>query len=131
MDPLGGSNGASRAGLYLSIVIAALMLLGMIGSVFYVAFEVRADSVLIEAQSILIHTSQDELRSLQLKLNSLEVAMNEVETQFCADDQMRNIMHANDMRLQSLLWQKTYPGTTLPTDNAYYPTICNRKAKQD
>ena len=122
-------NGVSQLGLWLSVAIAVAMLLGMIGSVFYVAFEVRADSVLIEAQNVVIRAAQDQIRQLQLQNNSLEVSMNEVETQFCADDQMRNVMHAVDMRVQSLLWQKAYPGTTMPPDNAYYPTICNRKAK--
>jgi hypothetical protein len=48
----------------------------------------------------------------------------EIETQFCASDVVRNLMHANDLRLFSMLWHKTFPDTTLPTDNAFYPKIC-------
>jgi hypothetical protein len=48
----------------------------------------------------------------------------EVETQFCGSDVVRNLMHANDLRLFSMLWHKAFPDTTLPTDNAFYPKIC-------
>ena len=48
----------------------------------------------------------------------------EVETQFCGSDVVRNLMHATDLRLFSLLWHKVFPDSTLPTDNAYYPRIC-------
>ena len=46
----------------------------------------------------------------------------EVETQFCAEDAMRNLMHANDLRDFSMLWNKSM-GTDLPISNAYYPNI--------
>jgi len=54
----------------------------------------------------------------------IEAKLIEVETQFCASDVIRNLMHANDMRLAAMLWHKAFPDTTLPTDNAYYPKIC-------
>ena len=53
------------------------------------------------------------------------VKLTEIETQFCAGDAMRNLMHAHDMRIQSVLWQHDFK-ETLPTDNAYYPEICQR-----
>jgi hypothetical protein len=52
----------------------------------------------------------------------------EIETQFCAGDTARNLMHASDMRITSMLWSKVNPGAILPTDNAFYPSICNRSA---
>ncbi len=48
--------------------------------------------------------------------------LREIETQFRATDQIRNIMHANDMRVQAMLWKKSF-GSEYPIDNAYYPTI--------
>jgi hypothetical protein len=48
----------------------------------------------------------------------------EVETQFCGSDVVRNLMHANDLRIFSILWRKAFPDSTLPTDNSYYPKIC-------
>lgn len=53
-----------------------------------------------------------------------KTSLREVETQFCAADQTRNLMHAYDMRVEALLWEKSF-ASRLPTDNAYYPTICN------
>lgn len=60
-------------------------------------------------------------------------ALVEIETQFCAADIMRNLTHATDTRLISLLWQKSFmlDQLKLPTDNAYYPMICNRNTKAD
>jgi hypothetical protein len=52
----------------------------------------------------------------------------EIETQFCASDAVRNLMHAADMRLASVMWTKINSGSVLPTDNAFYPQICNRSA---
>ena len=121
------ANGINRVGFWLSAIVAGLVIVGMIGSVFYVAFEVRADSILIEAQATLLRTFADQTRALELKINGLQVAMNEIETQFCGEDIVRNLMHASDQRIQSMLWQKTFPGNELPTNNAYYPTICNRR----
>jgi hypothetical protein len=50
----------------------------------------------------------------------------QVETQFCASDIVRNLMHANDLRALSIMWHEIFPKSQLPTDNAYYPTICNK-----
>lgn len=50
----------------------------------------------------------------------------EIETQFCASDSIRNLMHAADMRITSVMWTKVSPGSVMPTDNAFYPSICNR-----
>jgi hypothetical protein len=53
----------------------------------------------------------------------------EVETQFCSSDVVRNLMHANDLRLFAIMWHKIFPDSTLPTDNAYYPQICRNDAQ--
>jgi hypothetical protein len=50
----------------------------------------------------------------------------EIETQFCASDIVRNLMHADDARIVSLLWAETFKGQHIPTDNAYFPRVCNR-----
>lgn len=70
-----------------------------------------------------------QMYAVQERITRLEVSMNEIETQFCAMDIVRNLMHANDMRNASMLWEKVY-GSKIPTDNAYYPVICNRRASQ-
>jgi hypothetical protein len=59
------------------------------------------------------------------QIASINSALTEIETQFCASDVVRNLMHAHDMRIQAMLWGKTHMNETLPTDNSYYPTICH------
>ncbi len=67
--------------------------------------------------------------TLQDRLTRSEVALNEIDTQFCSQDIVRNLMHANDLRNLSIIWQKEF-GSPYPTDNAYYPTICNRPVRK-
>jgi hypothetical protein len=62
------------------------------------------------------------------QIATLTAKLVEIETQFCASDIIRNLMHAEDMRVTSLMWAKGFPGSTMPTDNPYYPSICNRSA---
>lgn len=50
----------------------------------------------------------------------------EIETQFCAADTIRNINLAQEMRILAMLWGKAFPSTPYPTDNAFYPRVCNR-----
>lgn len=66
--------------------------------------------------------------NLQDRVTKMEVAQNEVETQFCAADTARNLMHANDLRNYAILY-KHVMGNDYPVGNAYYPVICNRRAR--
>lgn len=67
--------------------------------------------------------------NLQDRVTKMEVSQNEIETQFCSQDIVRNLMHANDLRNIALLWKQTF-GIEYPINNAFYPTICNRRIKQ-
>lgn len=75
--------------------------------------------------------SSRQLSEARTKIVELQTKLTEVETQFCASDDVRNLMHSYDLRIESLLWQKNYPGTIFPTDNALYPKICNRGEQQE
>jgi hypothetical protein len=63
--------------------------------------------------------------TLQDRVTRNEVALHEIETQFCAQDIVRNLMHAHDLREYAVLYKKVY-GEDYPIGNTYYPTICNR-----
>lgn len=80
---------------------------------------------LVEAQ---VATSSGERQSQYAVMAAKLV---EIETQFCASDIVRNLMHAQDMRITSLMWSKQNPGQKMPTDNAYYPRICNRTSSSE
>jgi len=49
-------------------------------------------------------------------------ALIEIETQFCGQDNLRNQIHAQDLRWFSMLWRKAY-GEDIPTANAYYARV--------
>lgn len=65
----------------------------------------------------------DRLQEIRGRQLGMTAALTEVETQFCNGDYVRNLMHANELRIISLLWSKAYPGERYPTDNSYYPKI--------
>lgn len=67
--------------------------------------------------------------TLQDRVTRNEAALVEIETQFCAQDIVRNLMHANDLRNISILWEKQF-GIAYPIGNAFYPTICNRPVRK-
>lgn len=60
------------------------------------------------------------------QLSVLDARMVEIETQFCSRDNISNIMHAFDLRLEAMLWAKVFQGSIFPTDNAFYPKVCNQ-----
>lgn len=124
------TNGVGRVALIASIVGSGLLLLGAIGGFFYVAFQTRANSDRLDTQDRDIASIRATAADNRSRLSSNEMALNEIETQFCGEDIVRNLMHANDLRVQSMLWAKAFPGSEFPTNNAYYPNICNRKPQR-
>ena len=62
----------------------------------------------------------------QVDRAQLRSDLREVETQFCEGDNVRNLMHANDLRIQSMLWNKVF-ASEYPTANAFYPFVCQRE----
>jgi hypothetical protein len=79
---------------------------------------------------VLEATVQEDSAQRRSEAAAITQKLTEVETQFCASDIVRNLLHANELRLFSLLWAKIYPGEHMPTDNAYYPRVCNRAAPE-
>lgn len=102
----------------------------------FIAFFVQMANVASDLRTLTARVAMVEDRAKLGETQTIAIASNsvrtnenlkEVETQFCASDIVRNLMHANDMRIVAVLWQKIQ-GTDFPTDNAYYPMICNRAA---
>jgi hypothetical protein len=122
-------NGANKIGLWLSIAASVFLLFGGVGTIFYVGFKVQATADALDLITKRIAVIENGLTLVQDRLTKIEVSQNEIETQFCAQDIVRNLMHANDLRTASILWEKVF-NARIPTDNSYYPTICNRRIKQ-
>ena len=64
-----------------------------------------------------------EIAQRRESASAFRVSLAEIETQFCASDSTRNLMHANDLRNIAVLWEKEFD-RPYPITNAYYPTIC-------
>lgn len=119
----GNGNGLARWQVWLAAAALALTFFGvvvvpMIG-LFIVASGASSETAELK--------SRVDRMEVQIGVESIEIAqmrssLVEIETQFRASDQVRNLMHANDLRIQSLLWKKSF-GVDYPTGNSYYPTI--------
>jgi hypothetical protein len=72
--------------------------------------------------------SANNVAERRAQYSTMAAKLIEIETQFCASDIVRNMINANDLRLLAMLWARAYPGEKYPTDNAYYPRVCNRVA---
>lgn len=78
----------------------------------------------------LIQENAERISILRTDVTRLAADLREIETQFCASDIIRNLMHAHEMRIETMLWSAVNPKMPLPTDNAYYPMVCNRQQEQ-
>lgn len=123
-------NGTARLQTWVGGIVAAVTILGSGGALFYqvvsIAIQSNWHSAQLELVNSRLKTAEDAMVRLQADNAAMKRDLNEVETQFCASDIVRNLMHANDLRVQSLLWGKVFE-SSYPIANAYYPTICNRK----
>lgn len=127
MTAAANGNGYSRAGFYVAVGGAGFsMLAALVAIVFWVggiASDVASNKATLANDERRMETITSDLRTNDLLTSNITRDLREVETQFCAADIIRNLMHASDLRTTSELWQKIY-GHPFPTDNAYYPQIC-------
>ncbi len=79
-------------------------------------------STRVAAQEAEMGTARERRSVYLADMASIHRDLVEIETQFCAEDALRNLMHANDLRDFAMLWAKTMGGE-LPIANAYYPHI--------
>lgn len=126
-------NGLSRAVLWLGVIVPGIAVVtSLAGTVWWVSTMSNTVNNLLAsnvALTIIVNENRSEIAKIRLDNAKQTKALDEIETQFCASDIVRNLMHANDMRTSAMLWEKAF-GTRLPTDNAYYPRVCNRQPEQ-
>lgn len=67
-----------------------------------------------------------EVSDQRSQLDTICADLKEVETQFRASDQVRNLMHTNDLRIESMLWRKTF-GADYAVGDPYLPTIAQEQ----
>ncbi|MDR3537638.1 MAG: hypothetical protein P4L71_14160 [Acetobacteraceae bacterium] len=110
--------------------ISMILVIGGALVTFYVQTVSTAASVAqlladVQAMKSQLSGQTDRLAEIGTANARIETSLTEVETQFCSSDIIRNLMHANDMRTEAMLWHKVFE-SDLPTNNAYYPVVCNR-----
>lgn len=112
-------NGTARWQLWLSAATVGLTLMGSIFFLYQTATDALGRARELDAKVAQLEAVvADHTASLRVVRSDLR----EVETQFRAADQIRNLTHATDMRIQAMLWRKTF-GAEYPVGNAYYPQI--------
>lgn len=133
----GTKNGASRVLLYLSIAIAGMSILGPLGVGLYWISKLEDRVTQLEKLSPSNDTAFTELKSRMNRIDDqigdmrgqilqLVTSQNEVETQFCDTGNTLNLMHAFDLRVEGMMFEKVF-STRFPTDNAFYPILCRRQ----
>lgn len=63
-----------------------------------------------------------ERKDIQIEITDLKAKTKEIETQFCAEDTLRNEIESFHLRIDAMLWQGTFK-SQMPTESAYYPVI--------
>lgn len=117
------NGGTARWQLWVSIGGAAFVLLSAISGLAFTAISAKQE---VEELAARVMAVEELARADRAKLSAMDYKLVEVETQFRASDQIRNLMHANEMRNTAMLWSKAF-GVTFPIDNAYYPTIAQER----
>jgi hypothetical protein len=116
----GNGNGSlNRMGVWASVVGVGFVLLAALFTLFSTA---QTAATLGEENKRRIETVENGHILDASQISSICAHLVEIETQFRAADQVRNLMHANDLRLISLLWQKQYH-QPYPGGDPYLPTI--------
>lgn len=64
----------------------------------------------------------DRMQTIRSDQVQIKADLVEIETQFCGEDNLRNQIHAYDMRFLSMMWKKIFD-SVMPTDNAFYAQI--------
>lgn len=129
-----GGNGSwssayTRWGLYVSAVSALAIIVAAFIWVGTIANEVAQTEKEQEEMYRRLGKIEGNQSGSGLAIATLGRDEREIETQFCASDIVRNLMHANDQRDIALMWEKLY-GQKYPTDNTFYPQICAKPTTQ-
>lgn len=118
-DPNGNGNGVARWGALAGVVMTAFVILAALFGLFW-----TSNAAFSKAEALEHRVSQlEELTTTnRTQISVLCSALIETETQFKSADQMRNLMHLDTLRTESILWKKVF-ATDYPIGTPYLPTI--------
>lgn len=125
-DAPNGNATFSKLSTVLTSSAAALALLVSLIAFFVKIANLETASINQQARIDRIDTAMNSGSDRNSKTREDVVALQrdliEIETQECSQDNMRNLNHANDLRIMAMLWKKTF-GDDLPIANTFYPRI--------
>lgn len=123
------SNGNGTTARWSLVLGAALFLLTLMGGI--ITFIIQVNQAANQAAMNATETANlkasysiiiERLGAIRTEQAGIQRDLVEIGTMFCAEDGMRNLTHASDLRLMAMLWQKSM-GAELPVSNAYYPKV--------
>lgn len=129
-------NGASKRQFWITTAIAAffvvLPLIGYITQLASISNTVSTNTGRLKDHDSSIYNLQIQVNTLQTQLSSARQALKEIETQFCAEDDMRNTLHSSDLRFEAQIYEKLF-GERFPLDGTYYAHIgrCQQQGNED
>lgn len=116
-------NGTAKWQLWATVAGLAVVVLGAMMTLY-----VQVNTAYTTAQELQARVDRisASMAASQGQITQLCASMVEIETQFRASDQVRNLMHIGDLRVQSLLWQKAF-GREYPVVAPYLPSIAQEQ----
>lgn len=127
----GNGNGNVRVGQWLVPAVGVISLVTGALIAFFVNMSSLGAQVSGSAARITsLELNYNQMAEREMILRTTNATMSakllEIETQFCGEDHIRNLTQAQDLRLLSLLWKKVFPDSDSPSNDNYYPQVCNR-----
>ncbi len=113
----------ARFGGLLPLLGLAVPVVGALASLYLMTNSAYTKAVALEQRVAVLEASN---HSQELELRVVCNDLVEVETQFRASDQVRNLMHVDSLRIEAMLWHKSF-NAEFPVSNAYLPTIAREK----
>lgn len=113
------TNGTARWQVWVTAASVAVILVGALMTLYVQVNTAYTTAVELQGR---VDRLALALAASESQVTQLCSALVEVETQFRASDQVRNLMHVNDLRTEAMLWRKSF-GADYPMGDAYLPTI--------
>lgn len=115
----GNGNGYSRWQLWVSIAALGAVVFSAIVGLSWAANSAYGKAMELQGR---LDRMEETVSANRAQFAQVCSALVEIETQFRASDQVRNLMHTNDLRIQAMLWRKSF-GEEYPVGDPYLPTI--------
>jgi hypothetical protein len=121
-----GGNGVARWGAWASAVGTAAVILGAMFVLYSQVSTAYAKANDLEGR---VDRLSNVIEEQRIEIAGLKSSQIEQDTQLRASIDDSNKSLAWQLRINAMLWEKTFKGSHLPTDNAFYPNIANGNSR--